>query len=551
MWRRLIFSSLGWSFLSLMATNAAVAAERIYVSYGPFERSISVKALENYARNGEIDEDLAVYAQYVKPEQLERLRPILLERAEISPIAVSQFLYSPQGEILLRRLGEVIQSESRQPGFYAIRAALILAATSPQGITPLNVLQKFPTSGIRINLERSLEIARDVEQTIAQNNQATLAVAQQASLEAVSQSPPRPNPAVNLAAQGSYAWRTQTFTLVDRNRATPLLGQTERTFPVDLYIPLVQSSAPVVVISHGLGSDRGTFQYLAEHLASHGYVVAVPEHPGSNATQLQALLNGTATEAADPSEFINRPLDIKFLLNDLERRSRLDPELAGRADVQNVSVIGQSFGGYTALALAGAPLNFDALQKDCADLSNTLNLSLLLQCRAFSLSLTQYEQLSDPRVKAVVALNPIDSSVFGEEGLSQIQIPVLMLGGNADTVAPALPEQIRPFTWLTTPNRYLVLIEQGTHFSVTGETKQPEPIQIPPQLVGPAPTLARRYVEILSLAFLKTYLSDQAAYRPYLSSAYVQSISQSPLPLYLVQSLTTEQLSQAISLVRR
>jgi len=41
----------------------------------------------------------------------------------------------------------------------------------------------------------------------------------------------------------------------------------------------------VIVISHGLGSDRTSFEYLATALAS--YFAAVPEHPGSNAQQLR------------------------------------------------------------------------------------------------------------------------------------------------------------------------------------------------------------------------------------------------------------------------
>ena len=38
------------------------------------------------------------------------------------------------------------------------------------------------------------------------------------------------------------------------------------------------------------------------------------------------------------------------------------------------------------------------------------------------------------------------------------------MASSADTVAPALPEQIRPFTWLTTPNRYLLVLEGGNPF---------------------------------------------------------------------------------------
>jgi uncharacterized ParB-like nuclease family protein len=50
-------------------------------------------------------------------------------------------------------------SQAGQPGFYAIRAALILtAADRRQGFTVLNILPQFPTSGIRGDLGQSLEI---------------------------------------------------------------------------------------------------------------------------------------------------------------------------------------------------------------------------------------------------------------------------------------------------------------------------------------------------------------------------------------------------------
>lgn len=68
-------------------------------------------------------------------------------------------------------------------------------------------------------------------------------------------------------------------------------------------------------------------------------------------------------------------------------------------------------------------------------------------------------------MKAVIAVNPITSVVFGQEGMSKIQIPVLMIGGSDDYVAPAVSEQIYPFSWLTSPNKYLMLLEKGTHFS--------------------------------------------------------------------------------------
>ena len=551
-WIRQSFKLLGWSLIpAVVLIRPAVSAERLYVSYGVLERSISVAALEAFVRKGELDSDLFVYSQYADAKRLADLRQALVVRADLTPIAVSQFLYTPQGEILLRRLGQVIQPESRDTGFYAIRAALILASSDPEGLTPLNVFRKFPTRGLRIDLQRSLQIAGDLERAITRTNQATATLNQLAQLEALATPIASTTPVPDLASRGAFSWQKETIRLVDRTRSFVTTLGRERVFPVDVYLPQIRTDRsgqarkiPVVVISHGLGSDLTTFRYLAEHLASYGFAVAVPEHPGSNAAQLQALIAGTVSEAAAPSEFIDRPLDIKYLLDDLTRRAKSDPRY-GRLNLEQVGVLGQSFGGYTVLALAGALINFEQLQKDCdaQALDNTLNLSVLLQCRANALPRLDYG-LQDSRVKAIVAINPIDSAVLGQAGFNQISIPTMIVSGNADTIAPALQEQVQPFTWLRSSDRYLVLIDRGTHFSTLEETTTADSIPLPVEVTGPTPRIARRYMSALSLAFFQTYIANQPSYRPYLSASYAQFISQDPLRLSLVRSLNAEQLNK-------
>lgn len=543
----------------LLMPYKTLAAERIFANYAVLERSISVASLEAYAKQGILDEDLAVYAQYATPEQLEQLRKILLLKADISPVIISQFLYTPQGEIALQRLGQVVKTGTRQPGLFAIRAALILAASDPEGLTLLNVLKKFPTEGILIDLNRASQIARELQQIVNQTNQATALINRLSAAEAMA------NPLlsltstastdiantkalpVDLSKSGSINWTTQSITINVQNRTTPTsLG--DRTFPVDLYIPQdLNKPAPIIVISHGLGSSRQTFQYLAEHLASYGFFVAVPQHPGSDANQLQALVNGTASEVAEPTEFLDRPLDIKYLLDTLTNLEKTDSTLNGKLNLQQVGVIGQSFGGYTALALAGAPIDFQELAKDCGISNDSWNISLLLQCRAQILPNAAYS-LSDSRIKAIIAINPVDSSVLGQKSLEQIKVPVMLVAGNADTAAPALQEQIEPFTWLKTLNKYFVLINNSTHFSTLAEADLPgggSIVPIPSEVIGPSPFLARRYVMVLSLAFFQTYIANRNEYSRYLQASYAKSISREPLPLSLIQSLTSEQLRQA------
>ncbi len=534
--------NLGLLITPVMMSRPAQGAERIYIPYGPVEFSLPIASLELYAKEGKIDQELAVYAGYLDEKQLEQLRRILVTPIDVTPLAISQFLYSPQGEIILDRMGQIIETKARQPGFYAIRAALIKAAARPEGLTLLNVLREFPTYGIRVNSGRGFRVIDQLSKLIRQTGKAIAAVNQEAiaeanaqasaqtlalgSLRPLFQEPNKFSQLPDLRQPGPIKYSMQSMILNDFRRG--------RMFPVDLYLP-TGGSAPVIVISHGLGSDRLTFKYLATHLASYGFAVAVPEHPGSNAEQVQALINGLANEVTAPAELTDRPLDIKFLLDELER------SFGERLNLQQVGVIGQSFGGYTALTLAGAKINFEQLQKDCDPSNDSLNLSLLLQCRALALPPIQYE-LQDKRIKGAIAINPVGSTIFGQSQFSQIKIPLMLVAGSNDTVAPALPEQIQPFTWLTTLNKYLVLLNDGTHFSTLEESTGGVPV--PEQAIGPGPDVAQEYMKALSLAFCKTYIADDPEYQVYLSASYAQFISKYPLPLSLVQSLTDEQVKQ-------
>ena len=167
-----------FAFTAVCTAAPAMGAERIYVTYGPLEESVPIESLALFAKEGKIDSNLDGFAQYFKESQLAEIRSALQAEAEISHVTIAQFLYTPQGEVLLKRLGRVIQTKARQPGFYAIRAALILAASDPEGLTILNVLQKFPTYGIRIDIARGLGIANELTSLINRSNQTIAGVAQ-------------------------------------------------------------------------------------------------------------------------------------------------------------------------------------------------------------------------------------------------------------------------------------------------------------------------------------------------------------------------------------
>lgn len=526
--------------LSILLFPAAIvplptlAAQNIEVTYEIFESSISIKELERFAKDGKTEGSIAAFAGNLDSQQLTDLRRLLLRPIKLTSVEVSQFFNTPIGENILKRVAQIIQTESGRADFYAIRSALILAAAEqPQGFTILDILQKYPINSIEIDLARGLELSEQLQALREQTEQAIALISQQSATAATKQQQIDFSKLPDLHLPGSFSWTVQTLKLDDRER--------KRTFFADLYLPQTQKQSkkttfPVIVISHGLGSDRNSFKYLAQRLATYGFAVAVPQHPNSDAEQLQSLFTGRTNVVTEPQEFIDRPLDVKYLLDVLENRERANPRL--QLDLQQVGIIGQSFGGYTALALAGASLNFERLQQDCNDTNTFLNISSLLQCRALKLPRLQYN-LRDPRIKAAIAINPITSSVFGQTGLSQIEIPVMIVSSSNDLVAPALPEQIQPFSWLTTQDKYFVLIKGGTHFSTIEESNSnPDPIDIPSEFLGEGGEIARRYLKTLSVAFMTTYIADSPQFRPYLTAEYAKIISQSTLPLQLVRSLS-------------
>ncbi|MEM9977229.1 MAG: alpha/beta fold hydrolase [Cyanobacteria bacterium P01_D01_bin.2] len=512
----------------LLLATPSFSTERIYVSLGPLERSILVADLATFAHTGELSNELQPIGRFLSPEQLEQFRAGLLVSANIDVVTVSQFLYTAQGEAVLKWLGEFIQTEGRLNAGLAVRGATILAAADADGgLNILNFLKHFPTPGVRLDLGPVVRIGRTVINEVNQTNDATVQIFEQADVAAsdMRNSTSADKSVRNLILPGTNRWELRSLE--------------DTTLPTDLYLPEGQSF-PLVVMSHGLGGNRGTLAYLAEHLASHGLAVAVVEHPGSSDDQISALLSGQIGEVVEPAEMTRRPLDIHVLLDELEALVQDDPTLGSRMDLQRVAVVGQSMGGYTSLAMAGATFDLDTLEKSCPPQITQLNLSLLLQCLVPLLP-QPLPPLQDERVRAAIAINPLDSAVFGPSGMANIDIPVMVVSGSADTVTPALAEQIRPFTWLNSPERYLLLVENGTHFSAIHNPQGGEATAISEQVIGPNPELAQDYIRAMGLAFLKTHLAEEDAYQLYLDPAYAATLSRSDLPLALIRELTLEE----------
>ncbi|URR36600.1 alpha/beta hydrolase [Thermosynechococcus sp. HN-54] len=523
---------------------SATAAERIIFRYGLFERSLPIRDLEIFATTGQASAALASYLRFLPPTRQQQLRLALQERLRLSPVAVAQLLYSPLGQELMVQAGRILETQSRQENARALRSALILAATDPAGLTALSVMRHYPSRSIRFDLKEGLAILKNFQHTIRET-ETILSVVRQQALE--NQTGSIPTGVQSLLQPGPWRWLEMPWAAVDESPRRLQLTGHARPIEADLYLPIVPAGqrVPVVIISHGLGANRYSYRYLCQHLASHGFAVIALEHVGSSTRQLLSFPMAYVSPMMAAQEFLDRPLDVTFVLNRLGTFPEQLYPWAGQLNLERVAVIGQSFGGYTALVLAGVPLDFEQLRRYCLkSVLHSFNVSLLLQCQAQALPPKVYS-LQDPRVQAVIAVNPITSAVFSPESLSQLKIPVMFVAASDDTITPAVEEQIYPFTWLTTPDRYLVLIDDATHFSTIGEAGQNEPVlPVPQSLVGATPPRSRAYLRGLSLAFLRLHLLGDEQARQWLTPSGAMALSAPTYGLSLLQSLSQTALEE-------
>jgi len=103
---------------------------------------------------------------------------------------------------------------------------------------------------------------------------------------------------------------------------------------------------PLIAFSHGSGGIRFQNSFQMEYLASHGFVVAAPDHQGNtffDASGSQAQLT------------IDRPKDIIFLFDELsDFTTEPGNKFEGWIDLdKGFGITGHSFGAFTSLAVAG------------------------------------------------------------------------------------------------------------------------------------------------------------------------------------------------------
>lgn len=163
--------------------------------------------------------------------------------------------------------------------------------------------------------------------------------------------------------------------------------------------------APLIVLAPGLNTDFIALLYLGEHLASRGYGLAALNFPATSANRVSATIQGLAAIPA-PNAWFYQPVDVSLLIDQVAQR------WPKQIDTRRVGALGQSQGGYTVLALAGARLDWVHLDRSCAVINDPgeveFNPAILWQCKAPG-KVVKRSDFTDPRIKAVIAVNPVST----------------------------------------------------------------------------------------------------------------------------------------------
>ncbi len=159
---------------------------------------------------------------------------------------------------------------------------------------------------------------------------------------------------------------------------------------------LAPGKYPLMVMSHGSGSNMNNMGWLAGALAEKGVIVLGVNHPGStsgDSSPRRSIRNWE--RAGDISSAIDMIL--------------ADPAFGPQIDQTRITVFGFSLGGATALHLSGARMNRSLYKSYCDTQGDAAPDCLFFSKGGVDLANlpAEYESdMRDPRISATIAVDP-------------------------------------------------------------------------------------------------------------------------------------------------
>ena len=208
---------------------------------------------------------------------------------------------------------------------------------------------------------------------------------------------------------------------------------------------------PLVVVSHGYVGSRFLMTYLTENLASKGYIVAAIDHTDSTFKDANAF----------QSTLLNRPKDIRFVINEMEKLGAKGSKniIEGLVDANNTAIIGYSMGGYGVLNVGGAGYSAGLGQFFTGMTGGSSAISVNTAGNA------EYEKMADSRIKAIVAFAPwgMERGVWDAEGLKGLKTPTFFVAGSQDDISGYEKGIKAIYEGALNADRYLLTYKNARH----------------------------------------------------------------------------------------
>jgi predicted dienelactone hydrolase len=183
---------------------------------------------------------------------------------------------------------------------------------------------------------------------------------------------------------------------------------------------------PLFVHSHGWRGFPGASWPMLGALASHGWVVVMPEHVGSTLRDFE--------EPRPIAHYYERSLDVTEAVDALAALPASDP--LSRTVTERFVLAGHSFGVHTVWASVGATFDVDRIRASCMPAGTCTDAELAVFA----------EGVGDPRIVAAMPIaGDLDEDFFGTTGHARVTVPLLSLTGSADGVDGAAQQaQVAP-----------------------------------------------------------------------------------------------------------
>jgi predicted dienelactone hydrolase len=176
---------------------------------------------------------------------------------------------------------------------------------------------------------------------------------------------------------------------------------------------------PLILMSHGWGGNAVRMAWLEAGLAAKGAIVVAVNHPNSTTGDLRynSALNHW-TRAQDLSAALDYVLK--------------DPEFAGVIDPARIYAAGYSYGGWTALSIAGLRGRREGFEQYCRAAGDGSDFCRELKREGVEISAidrTKYEaSYKDGRIAAVAAIEPGLTWGLATGEVTELDMPVLLIG---------------------------------------------------------------------------------------------------------------------------